>query len=151
MNPAIDDELDGEAPAPSPTRRDGRIIAMPAEPIPAEVNDAFLEDLAFERALSAARGLALGLSGSTEPPRGGLQAVWGQSPHPKPSQPSWLDLGPAFNPNPRQRMNASTIEATPIATLKLNRAPDRRHHLKRDSQHDPPLRYFTRSIATDPA
>ena len=78
--PTDADDLEDDAPARSPTRRDGRIIAMPAEPIPAEVNDAFLEDLAFERALSAARGLALGLSGSTEPPRGGLQAVWGQSP-----------------------------------------------------------------------
>jgi hypothetical protein len=75
----IDDDLEDDAPARSPTRRDGRIIAMQAEPIPAEVNDAFLEDLAFERALSAARGLAVGLSVSTEPPRGGLQAVWGRN------------------------------------------------------------------------
>jgi hypothetical protein len=62
------DELEGEAPARSPTRRDRRIIAMPAEPIPAEVNDAFLADLAFERTLSMARGLVVGLRGSTEPP-----------------------------------------------------------------------------------
>lgn len=31
MNPAIDGEIDDEAPARSPTRRDGRVIAMPAK------------------------------------------------------------------------------------------------------------------------
>jgi hypothetical protein len=73
MSTAIDDDLEGEA--RSPTRRDGRIIAMPAEPIPAEVNAAFFADLAFERTLSMARGLASGFSGSTEPPAEARRAV----------------------------------------------------------------------------
>jgi hypothetical protein len=77
MSTAVDDDLEDDAPARTPTYRDGRIIAMPAEPIPAEVNDAFLADLAFERALSAARGLAVGFSGSTEPPAEPRRAVWG--------------------------------------------------------------------------
>jgi hypothetical protein len=52
------DDLEDEAPARPPTRRDGRIIAMPAEPIPAEVNADFLDALAVERVLSMARSLA---------------------------------------------------------------------------------------------
>jgi hypothetical protein len=52
---------------------------MPAEPIPAEVNDAFLADLAFERTLSAARGLASGLSGPTEPPAEAPRAAPGHA------------------------------------------------------------------------
>jgi hypothetical protein len=76
MSTDIDDDLEDDAPARSPMRRDGRIIAMPAEPIPAEVNDAFLADLAFERTLSVARGLASGFSGSTEPPAEARRAVW---------------------------------------------------------------------------
>lgn len=52
----VDDDLEDEAPT-RPMRRDGRLIAMPAEPIPAEINSAFLEDLAFERALSLASAL----------------------------------------------------------------------------------------------
>ena len=43
----IADELDEpEAPA----RRDRPVKAQPAEPVPPEINAAFLEDLAFERA-----------------------------------------------------------------------------------------------------
>jgi hypothetical protein len=78
MNPAIDDDLEDEAPRPL-TRRDGRIVAMPAEPIPAEVNEAFLEDLAFERALSAARDLVSSQTRPSALSAGALQAVWGRN------------------------------------------------------------------------
>ena len=46
--------LEPEAPA----RRDRPVKAQPAEPVPPEINAAFLEDLAFERAISAASALA---------------------------------------------------------------------------------------------
>jgi hypothetical protein len=75
MTPAIDDNLEDEAPARSPTRRDGRVIAMLAEPIPAEVSDGFLADLAFERTLSMARGLANPSALTAEARR----AVWGHA------------------------------------------------------------------------
>ena len=81
MSTAIDGDLEDDAPARSPMRRDGRIIAMPAEPIPAEVNDAFLADLAFERTLSVARGLASGFSGSTEPPASARFDIGGHCAH----------------------------------------------------------------------
>ena len=52
--------------------------AQPAEPIPPAVNAAFVADMAFERALSAARGLAQHTDTTTEARR----AVWG-----RPSEP----------------------------------------------------------------
>jgi hypothetical protein len=54
--PTDADDLEDDAPARSPTRRGGRIIAMPAEPIPAEVNDAFLKDLASSERLARPAG-----------------------------------------------------------------------------------------------
>jgi hypothetical protein len=53
------DDLEDEAPR-QPTRRDGRIIAVPNAPIPPELNAEFLDALAVERALSVACGLASG-------------------------------------------------------------------------------------------
>jgi hypothetical protein len=108
------DDLDDEAPA-RPTRRDGRIVAIPAEPIPAEVNEAFLEDLAFERVLSAARGLAFGSIGFTEPPAGGLQAARGhnspEKPRGRPDHPC-----PFLSPTRKENeLNAS--QTTDIAIL----------------------------------
>jgi hypothetical protein len=41
----------------APKRRRGPLLAIPNESIPEEVNEGFLADLAFERALSAARSL----------------------------------------------------------------------------------------------
>ena len=64
----------GEAPARSPARRDRPAIALPGEDIPAEVNEAFLEALAYERALSRARSLATPSNFDAEARR----AVWGQ-------------------------------------------------------------------------
>lgn len=40
-----------------PKTRSGPLMAFPAEPIPDAVNEAFLQDLATERLLSAARAL----------------------------------------------------------------------------------------------
>ena len=57
MPPAVDDDVDEDDDAPAPVRRDARGKAQPAEPIPYEITAAFLEDLAFERALSLASGL----------------------------------------------------------------------------------------------
>ena len=54
--PTDADDLEDDAPARSPTRRGGRIIAMPAEPIHAEVNDAFLKDLASSERLARPAG-----------------------------------------------------------------------------------------------
>ena len=56
IDPVADelDYIESEAPA----RRDRPVKAQPAEAIPAEINSAFLEDLAFERAISAASALA---------------------------------------------------------------------------------------------
>jgi hypothetical protein len=71
------EDLDADAPR-APTRRDDRIMAMPGEKIPAEVSEAFLADLATERALSTARKLVIGAIGPTEPLAGGLQAVRGR-------------------------------------------------------------------------
>jgi hypothetical protein len=71
------DELEDEAPAPK--RRPGPLRAQPAEPIPAEVNEAFLEDLAFERALGAARDLVSTQIRPSALSAGGLQAVWGRN------------------------------------------------------------------------
>lgn len=71
------EDLDADAPR-APTRRDGRIIAMPGEKIPAEVSEAFLADLATERLLSMARKLAGDAIAATETSAGGLQAVSGQ-------------------------------------------------------------------------
>ena len=72
----VADELDDlepeEVEAPK-RRRAGATLAQPAEAIPAELNSAFLEDLAFERALSTALGLASGLNGAV----GGLGSVSG--------------------------------------------------------------------------
>jgi hypothetical protein len=70
--PTIDDDLDDEA----PKRRPGPLRAQPAEPIPAEVNEAFLGDLAFERALGAARDLVSSQTRPSPLSAGGLQAVW---------------------------------------------------------------------------
>ena len=71
----VADELDEieEGEAPAPKRRAGATLAQPAEQIPHDVNAAFLADLAFERALSTALGLASGLSGAV----GGLGGVCG--------------------------------------------------------------------------
>jgi hypothetical protein len=66
MNREAAEDLDADAPR-APTRRDGRIIAMPGEKIPAEVSEAFLADLATERLLSLARKLVSGAIGFTEP------------------------------------------------------------------------------------
>jgi hypothetical protein len=74
MSTAIDDDLDDKAPLP-PTRRDGRIIAVPNSPIPAEVNESFLADLVFERALGAARDLVSSQTRPSALSAGGLQAV----------------------------------------------------------------------------
>jgi hypothetical protein len=85
------DDLDDEAARP-PTRRDGRIIAVPNAPIPPELNAEFLADLAFERALSAARNLAISSIVFTEPPVGGLQAARGRN------DPSELAAGAGGHP-----------------------------------------------------
>jgi hypothetical protein len=96
------DDLEDEAPRP-PTRRDGRIIAMPAEPIPSE---AFPEDLAFERTLSMACGLAIGFSGFTEPLAEARRAVWwrnDQSDAPRALAASpWQSDAAAFNSQPKE-------------------------------------------------
>ena len=57
-------------------RRAGATLAQPAEAIPAELNSAFLADLAFERALSTALGLAgrHGLDSSCQPAGGGAMS-----------------------------------------------------------------------------
>jgi hypothetical protein len=58
----------------APKRRREPHLAIPNESIPEEVNEGFLADLAFERALSAARSLsrALGRYILTAEPRGPL-------------------------------------------------------------------------------
>jgi hypothetical protein len=76
------DDLEDEAPR-QPTRRNGLLVAVPNAPIPPELNAEFLADLAFERALSAARNLASGFSGSTDLSAEARRAVWGQ---PSPSE-----------------------------------------------------------------
>jgi hypothetical protein len=124
MSTAIDGDLEDDAPARSPMRRDGRIIAMPAEPIPAEVNDAFLADLAFERTLSVARGLASGFQrvhrAARQRPfrcRGALCT------RPTPPRLSWPSLPPTIDHQPKgSRMNASQIQSTPWPVLAFNPA-----------------------------
>ena len=75
MDP-VNFDPDAATVAKAPKRRPDR--AQPAEPIPPAINFAFLEALASERALSAARGLAQHTDTTTEARR----AVWG-----RPSEP----------------------------------------------------------------
>ena len=62
----VADEFDDIGEVEAPKRRDRPVKAQPAEPVPPEINSAFLEDLAFERALSMALGLASGVSGAVD-------------------------------------------------------------------------------------
>jgi hypothetical protein len=78
---ATDDDFDDEA---APARRPLPLRAQPAEPIPDAINADFLDALAVERALSSARNLASGVSGTAEARR----AVWGHAPPPRPSWPT---------------------------------------------------------------
>jgi hypothetical protein len=71
LNPDELDELEDEA----PKRRPRPLVALPGEDIPAEVNEAFLEALAYERVLSLARALASPLALTAEARR----AVWGHA------------------------------------------------------------------------
>ena len=70
ISPVADelDELEPDEVEAPKRRRAGATLAQPAEAIPAALNSAFLEDLAFERALSTALGLAAGVMASTAQP-----------------------------------------------------------------------------------
>jgi hypothetical protein len=118
MSTALDDEIDDEAPTRPPTRRDGRVIAVPNAPIPTEVNDAFLDDLAFERALSAARGLSWSTSPVAAFRRSG-GAMTSPTP-PRPSRPPVLSSH--LTPTEGQ-----PHERSPNDRSKLPRSPDLQH------------------------
>ena len=75
MSTAITDADDLEGEAPALARRPLPLRAQPAEPIPDAINADFLDALAVERALSSARNLASGVSGTAEARR----AVWGHA------------------------------------------------------------------------
>ena len=74
ISPVVDelDDLEPEE-VEAPKRRERRRHCPAGRAIPAEINSAFLEDLAFERAISTALGLASGLSGA-------WRARWRQRP-----------------------------------------------------------------------
>ena len=74
------DDLEPEEVESPKRRRAGATLAQPAEPIPPDLNAAFLADLAFERAISTALGLASGLSGAV----GGFGGVSGPDDRSKP-------------------------------------------------------------------
>ena len=84
----IGDELDEPEEVESPKRQARPVRAMPAEPIPHYLNADFLDALAYERALSTARGLASGLNGDV----GGLGGVSGPG---GPSEPATAVQQPA--------------------------------------------------------
>jgi hypothetical protein len=122
----VDDEPEDEAPK---RRRPRPVIAQAGEDIPPEINAAFLADLAFERALGLARGLANGISSPSDFAAGGHRTVWLQ-PEPLRRRRACpgLSLASAFNPQRKgPRMNAFRTIALavlpPIPTLSARAAP----------------------------
>lgn len=72
----VADEIEEIEEGEAPKRRARAAVAFPAEAIPAEISSAFLADLAFERAISTALGLASGLNRAVA----GLSGVSGPKP-----------------------------------------------------------------------